>query len=176
MRAFSYRDRYTFIRLYQQYVRPHLECCIQAWSPWLQQDIDLLENVQRRAVRAVSGLAGSYEEKLKVVKMQSLQDRRARGDMIETFKILHGIEDVDPTTFFTLASDRHDHATRQATVITEEEDTLPSYGLLKGPSKLELRSNFFSQRVVKPWNSLPINIKNSESVNGFKENYDKHAL
>ena len=113
LRAFSYRDRYTFIRLYQQYVRPHLECCIQAWSPWLQQDIDLLENVQRRAVRAVSGLAGSYEEKLKVVKMQSLQDRRARGDMIETFKILHGIEDVDPTIFFTLASARHDCAMRK---------------------------------------------------------------
>jgi len=86
LRTFTYRDRHTFVRLYQQYVRPHLEYCVQAWSPWLQQDIDLLENVQRRAVRSISGLSGSYEEKLKELKMYSLKDRRTRGDMIETYK------------------------------------------------------------------------------------------
>lgn len=29
-RAFHYRDRYTFMNLYKQYVRPHLEFAIQA--------------------------------------------------------------------------------------------------------------------------------------------------
>ena len=34
LRAFTYRDRGTYIKLYKQYVRPHLESCVQAWSPW----------------------------------------------------------------------------------------------------------------------------------------------
>ena len=174
LRAFSYRDRFTFIRLYQQYVRPHLEYCVQAWCPWLQQDIDLLENVQRRAVRSVSGLTGSYEEKLTQLKMYSLKDRRTRGDMIQAFKIVHGIDDVEASSFFTIASDHHRHATRQAVSIREEGATpTPTHGLLKGPSRLELRANFFSQRVVNTWNALPLHIKNSISVNSFKNNYDK---
>ena len=174
LRTFTYRDRYTFIRLYQQYVRPHLELCVQAWCPWLQQDIDLLENVQRRAVRAVSGLSGSYNEKLQQLKMLSLEERRHRGDMIETFKIVRGIEDVDLSTFFSISCSHHNHATRQAVTVNEDDNTtIPSYGLLKGPSRLDLRSNFFTQRVVNPWNSLPRSVKNSLSVNSFKNNYDK---
>lgn len=171
LRTFTYRDSKTFIKLYIQYVRPHLECCVQAWSPWLQYDIDLLENVQRRAVKAVSGLVGSYEEKLLSLKMLSLEKRRLRGDMIETFKILHEIEDVDSEKFFSLSSNNHNHATRQSTVISDNVVT-PSYGLVKGPCKLELRANFFSQRVVTPWNTLPASVKNSTSVNNFKNNYD----
>ena len=172
LRTFTYRDQYTFIKLYKQYVRPHLEFAVQAWSPWLQQDIELLENVQRRAVKAVSGLSGSYQEKLESLKLLSLAERRHRGDMIETFKLLHNIEDVDASKFFTISSNIHDHATRQSTTITDDV-AVPTYGLVKGPCKLELRANFFSQRVVTPWNELPATVKNSPSVNNFKNNFDK---
>ena len=171
LRTFTYRDRYTFIKLYKQYVRPHLEYDVQAWRPWLQQDIDMLENVQRRALKAVSGLHGSYKEKLKSLSMLSLEERRQRGDMIETFKIIHNIEDIDPSKFFSFSSNNHNYATRQATVISEDV-IIPSFGLVKGPSRIELRMNFFSQRVVNSWNALPSTVKNSESVNAFKNNYD----
>ena len=43
-------DHYTVMKIYKQYVRLHLEYCIQAWSSWPKKDIDLLENVQQRAV------------------------------------------------------------------------------------------------------------------------------
>ncbi len=33
-RAFTYRDRHIFKKLYVQYVRPHTEFSVQAWSPW----------------------------------------------------------------------------------------------------------------------------------------------
>jgi hypothetical protein len=33
VRAFHYRDRTTFVKLYITYVRPHLEFCTPAWSP-----------------------------------------------------------------------------------------------------------------------------------------------
>ena len=65
-----------------------MEYCVQAWSPWTVADIELLENVQKRAVRMTSGLKGvTYEEKLTELGLMSLADRRTRGDMIETWKI-----------------------------------------------------------------------------------------
>ena len=171
MRAFTYRDRHTFIKLYKQYVRPHLEYCVQSWSPWLQHDIDLLENVQRRAVKAVSGLSGTYKQKLESLDLLSLQDRRQRGDMIETFKIVKQIDNVDPSYFFSLSVDNHNYATRQATIM-DNSTLVSSLGLVKGHSRLELRANSFSQRVVNPWNALPAIVKNSAHVNSFKINYD----
>ncbi len=47
-RAFHYRDRFTFKNLYKQYARPHLEFAVQAWSPWSQQDKEVLKRVQKR--------------------------------------------------------------------------------------------------------------------------------
>ena len=103
--------------------------------------------------------------------MLSLEEQRQRGDMIETFKIIHNIEDIDPSKFFSFSSNNHNYATRQATVISQDV-IIPSFGLVKGPSRIELRMNFFSQRVVNSWNALPSTVKNSESVNAFKNNYD----
>ena len=62
LRAFTFRDKVHFIRLFTSRVRCHLEYAVQSWSPWLEKDIEVLEAVQRRAVRHVRGLAGSYEE------------------------------------------------------------------------------------------------------------------
>ena len=172
LRAFTYRDRHTFINIYKMYVRPHLELSVQAWSPWQQQDIDALENVQKRAVKAVSGLTGSYEQKLKELKMYSLKDRRTRGDMVETYQILHHLEDIEWSKFFSLSSD-HCHATRQSETILDDGSSIPAFGLLRGRTRLELRANFFSQRVISTWNSLPFCIKSASSTNSFKNKYDQ---
>jgi len=37
-------------------VRPHLEYCIQMWSPQHRRDTDLLECVQRRATEVIPGM------------------------------------------------------------------------------------------------------------------------
>ena len=61
LQAFHYRDRHVYISLHKQYVRPHLEFAVAAWSPWTKAAIDCLEKVQ---VKAVSRLRGrSYEER-----------------------------------------------------------------------------------------------------------------
>jgi ribonuclease P/MRP protein subunit RPP40 len=58
-RNFHFRDRHISVNLYKQYVRPHLEFLSQAWSPWLVGDIEVIEKVQEKAVRMVSGLKGT---------------------------------------------------------------------------------------------------------------------
>ena len=51
-RTFVNRHTEIMLKLYLSLVRPTLEyCTIQAWRPYLKKDIDLLENVQKRAIR-----------------------------------------------------------------------------------------------------------------------------
>jgi len=165
-RAFHYRDRHIFLRLYMQYVRPHLEYAVVAWSPWYEADKECLEKVQRRAVNMVSGLrAGSYEEKLKELGITTLEERRNHLDMLQTYKIMNGKDNVSRKTWFDMASDGQ-RATRQAA------DPL---NIRPKAARLEIRRNFFSQRVVEKWNSVPAKVKSAESVMSFKNGYKNHV-
>ena len=58
-REIKNRDRRTFVQLYKQYAIPHLEFAVPALSSWTAQDKAILEAVQRKAVRMVSGLTAS---------------------------------------------------------------------------------------------------------------------
>ena len=65
--------------------------------------ITLIENVQRRATRIVSGYGNlSYEERLSELGLPKLKDRRLRGDMILTYRLMNGLEDIYYRKFFTL--------------------------------------------------------------------------
>ena len=87
-RNFHYRDRHTFLRLYKQYVRPHLEFSVQAWSPWLVGDIERLEKVQEKAVRMVAGLKGKeYAERCLELGLETLEQRRQKQDMALVYKM-----------------------------------------------------------------------------------------
>ena len=61
-----------------------------AWAPWTQENCEILERVQKRAVKVVSGLKGqSYEERLRELELASLSDRRGEIDMVQTYKLLN---------------------------------------------------------------------------------------
>jgi ribonuclease P/MRP protein subunit RPP40 len=89
-RTFHYRDRHIYLRLYKQYVRPHLEFSTPAWAPWTEGDRNCLEKVQQRAIKMVFGLKSNiYEERLRELNMPTLLERRHQADMVMVHKILH---------------------------------------------------------------------------------------
>jgi len=164
-RAFLYRDRFIFLKLYVQFVRCHLEFASPVWSPWHIGDIEILEKVQRRAVNFITGLKGvTYEDKLKELGILSLVDRRSRADIIQVFKILKGIDDVDSSTWFTLVGQEPQRVTR---------NTSYHGNLVATRSKSDIRLNFFTNRVVSRWNGLPTDVKDSRTLNIFKSKLDE---
>ena len=95
-RNITYKEKCQIIHLYKAIVRPHLEYCIQAWNPYLRTDIDMLEKIQRRATKLISGLRDiRYEELLNECGLTTLDTKiMGGGGQIDVFKILNGYENI----------------------------------------------------------------------------------
>ena len=159
-RNITCKSKNIVTKLYKALVRPKLEYCVQAWRPYLQKDIEKMERVQRRATKMIDECKSfSYEDRLKFTGLSTLEARRIRGDMIEVFKILKGISKLDSASWFQLANNSRTRGHKLK--------------LIKKRSRLDIRKHFFSQRVVNDWNSLPEIVVEAESVNSFKNEYDK---
>ena len=93
-RTITNKEIDTVIPIYKATVRPHLEYCVQAWAPYLKKDINALEKVQHRATKMTTTLRKlPYDEqRLKECNLTTLEERRKRGDLLETHKIMHGLE------------------------------------------------------------------------------------
>ena len=115
---------------------------MQIWNPYLKKDIECIEKIQRRATKLVHGFNKmSHEQRLKALGLYSLQRRRLRGDLIETYKILTGKDKIKSDQLFQKA--------------TTTEIRGHSLKLYKKSSRLELRKHSFSQRITDHWNKLP---------------------
>ena len=72
-------------------VSPHLEYCVQMWSPQYRREMDLLECIQRRATEMIQGMEHlSHRDRLKELGLISLEKRRVQGDLIAVFRYLRG--------------------------------------------------------------------------------------
>jgi len=154
-RTIKHRNLTVMVQLYKSLVRPHLEYCSPVWSPYYSKDKVLLESVQHRFTRLFPELrAMSYEARLEILQLWSLEERRNRSDLIEVYKMMHGFTDVPVSTFFQTAAES---CTRGH-----------SMKLVKSHCHTDSRLYFFSHRVVTRWNILSQEIVSAPSVNSFE--------
>ena len=105
----------------------------------------------------------SIEARLKELGLPTLQQRRLRGDLIEVYKILNGLEGTDYRTFFKLRQSN----TRGHNWKLQKKEHVRS----------QVREGWFAVRVINPWNSLPYNVVNtvnSPNIASFKKNLDEY--
>ena len=155
-------------------MRPKLKHAVTAWSPWTERDKEVLEKVQQRLIRLISDKKGdSYEERLDSVGLTSLVERRVRGDMIKTFRTLRGFNRVDKTNWFQFRNSTNTRATRSTVSVTDGEQHERENVLFMENVRLDTRKDLFMVRVINRWNSIPDEIKDMKTINGFKDKYDE---
>jgi hypothetical protein len=158
-RSFTYLDRNSMLTMYKTLVRPLIEYGHAIIYPRYEKDKKLIEGVQRRATKIIKELKDKeYPDRLNALKLPSLQYRRDRGDMIETYKFTHG----NYTSTYPFINDE-DNSRRGH-----------SFKLKKGRFYTNVRKHFFSERVVNLWNALPDQIVDAPTINTFKNRLDRH--
>ena len=155
-RRFEYLTIATFLPLYKALIRPRLEYASCCWCPHYVRDIKLVEDVQRRATKLIHNLRElEYLHRLRVLKLQTLETRRTRSDLIMIYKMAHGLVDIPLQRFFTLCNTNRlrGHPLKLNTLYTARKNCA-------------LYS--FAFRTVRLWNNLPAEIVTSPSLPSFK--------
>ena len=109
----------------------------------------------------VEGLASmTYGERLRELGMCSLQQRRARGDMIAVFNYVKGNHVEEGANWFTAA--------------LESRTRSHGFKLRERRFHLNSRNHFLMVRAVHRWNKLPRRVVESPSLEVFKSRLDEH--
>jgi hypothetical protein len=148
--VFKTRDRTTMLTLYKSLVRSHLEYCCPLWHPSKITDIQQLEGVQRTFTAKISGVQHlNYWERLKALKVMSLQRRRERYIILQMWKILHNLTPNDLNITFAAPS----RLGLQAIV--------PSINKTSKQRHQSIYDNSFAILGPRLWNALPSSLSNS---------------
>ncbi len=149
-----FMSKEIFVPLYSALVRPHLESAIQANCPYLKNDIFHVEIIQRAATRWVKGLRDfNYEDRLKELKLQSLEKRRIRNDLALPHEMIYN-------QLFKVS--RRPGLRRS------------SLRLLQQTGRTRRRRNSSACRVVKYWNRLPLVVASVPDHLAFKRQLDTY--
>ena len=167
LRTFKSREKDTIMTLYKSLVMPHLEYCSVLIHPYKITDIQLMEGVQRSMTAKITAYKDyNYHERLKLLKMYSLQRRRDRYTAIYVWKI---IEDLCPNLPMN-PIETYDHIRKGRLCKVPPVNT-------KTPLRIQtIKENTLAVRGPRIFNSLPKNVreKSDIKVETFKIALDKY--
>ena len=145
------------LTLFKSMVRSILEYCCAVWDPSKVGDIQALEAVHRHFTKRVAGCSDlDYWERLKKLKMLSLQRWRERYRIIHVWKILNN---ADPNDIGMEFSEHIRHGTKAR---------VPNFNAKAQMSFSTLYENSFGVKAPRLSNLLPSHVNQHETLTGFK--------
>ena len=142
---------------YSTLVRPHLESCVQLWSPQHENDMDLLEWVQGRATKMIQGWSTSPMRKGRESWRCSAWRREgSRETLQQPSSTWRGPVGKMGRDFLRVAC----------------SDRMEGMALNWNRVDLDIRKKMFTVRMVRPWHRLPREAVAAPSVAVFKARLD----
>ena len=167
--TFKHLTDEVFTCLFKTLVRPQVEYATQVWSPHLKGDRDKIERLQRRATKLLPQLREkTYEERLRCLKIPTLEFRRLRADLIFLYKHTHKLIKLDTDTHCLKC--KHNTNMLQPSLAATYRGNSRKYQVKHHTG---VRDRFFTTRVIPAWNQLQEDTVNAVSVNSFKSQLSK---
>ena len=159
-RVFSRFTMQTLPMISRTYLTPLMDYAVQAWSPWLKRDVELLDRIIRRATKMVRELRHlPYEQRMKSTDMLDFTRRRMKADLVLVYRILSDSQ----------------HPLRSMFIVRKVRTRRSNSRQLVGQrTRLNCRRQFFAVRVCFLWNRLPEHVVCSESERNFKHKLDTY--
>ena len=164
--SFVDRSQKTVLKVYKTYIRSILDYASPSWNPHYATIVVSLERLQKRVVNIIDDINQDlpYSEKLKILKLYSLQRRRERYDLCFLWKYLNS-----GSNYLSITKTPESTTPRNA----RHHYHLTDVADLKNHDKLKsIRSHTYVPRVVELWNLLPGHIVRAKTIDSFKKHLD----
>jgi hypothetical protein len=137
-------------------VRPILEYCCQVWNPYKIKHVNAMEKIQRWATRLICGPDQPYMEILKKLKWQSLELRRKYLCLVQLYKIMFDLCDIDKFKYLDIVGESRTRSRHR-------------YKLRPKHARTNYFKFSFFNRYISDWNSLPSDVVEATSLSSFKQ-------
>ena len=162
------KNIWTWMKLFNTYVRPKLEYCTPVWSPSFQGEIDKVEAIQRRFTKFAFQRCGipfkSYEDRIKKIGYLTLRRRRKFFDLVLLYKMLNNISDLNFQDYFSLVASKYNLRSHPFQIMPKIKFQSPQF------------VHSFFGRIPSLWNELPTKLVKSPSLHSFKQALKLHLL
>ena len=168
LRTFSTRDRESMLKMFNTYIKSRLEYCCVVWSPAQQNLINEIENVQKAFTSKIKDMEGlDYHERLRELKLYSLERRRDRYCIIYGWQQLEGIKE----NILKLRSSWNGRDRRMITANIPNQ----ANGKCLSTKEKNLIYNNPARRTQRLFNSIPAKLRNKTCIktDTFKKHLDE---
>ena len=167
LRTFETREKEAMMTMYNTYIRSKLEYCCLIWSPSIQEYINRLERVQKNFTSRISGMEHlNYHQRLKELKLYSLERRRERYIIINAWQQIEGInENILGLKARRLGTSRRIVSSKIPIGVNSNKITAKNKTLIHSSTARKMERNF---------NAMPVKLRNVTGVSTetFKRQLD----
>ena len=163
---------------YLALVRSIFEHCSVIWSPQNATHLKRFADIQRRAIKWINGESfTSYSDEVFASKQKELNILPIKlkfiyNDLVLFYKVVNNLIPVKLPDYITVCQPEGLRYTRRNAQIHDMID-VSTYKSGIVPCSNDLRHSFFYRSMIR-WNDLPVAVRQSESIYGFKSNLTKH--